>query len=141
MSSPFASRDPQTYPVPFDPEQTITVRKLTHGEDEAAQAEHLKGIIAGHSTRGWSRDFQKVLDKAAGNDEAVKVVSDPLNGYDRLSVAKAGLLEWSYGEITDATWADLTDEALEFVALSVMRWTHPERFRTADENVEAQKNG
>lgn len=131
-------------PIPFDAPHTITVRQLTGREVELAQAEHLKSLINGRSPRGWSDAFQRLLTKGLGTDkDAAEVIRDPLNGFDRVSVVRFGLMGWSYDQsiapvttpatkeqpavVSDAV-ADLTDEALQFIATEVMRKTKPDRF-------------
>jgi hypothetical protein len=153
MSIPFASHPSNSETIPFEPDlpNTITVRRLTGGEEEQAQAEHLKGLGNGRSSRGWSKAFQRILNKANPSEQdAAEVLADPLNGYDRLTVAKAGLIGWSYPPAdpkqkrtkpSDKEVEDLVDEALEFVALAVMRKTKPELFQPEDERKAAQKNG
>jgi hypothetical protein len=130
--------------VPFDPPNTVTVRRLTGREVEDAQAAHLRGLVNGQSPRGWSSAFHRLLTKGLGTEaDVVKVMTDPLSGFDRLSVARAGLVAWSYDRpikptpraatkdtpaYLDDPVADLSDEALEFIAIEVMRLTKPERF-------------
>ena len=95
--NPFASHSTETVPIDFDEGQTATIRKLTGREIEKAQAEHLKSLIAGESTRTWAASFQRQLAKGVVDDKAVQqMVADPLNGYDRFTLVMNGLLSWSY---------------------------------------------
>lgn len=142
MASPFASlkvSDPIA--LPFDRPHTITVRKLTGRQVEIAQAEHMRGLIAGQSSRGWSAKFNRALANGASDDEAQSILTDPLNGFDRHTVAAFGLVSWSYEPTTPTTKQveDLDDEALEFIALEVMRLTKPHLFQTIEEAEAARK--
>ena len=137
----FASETQATIPIPFDPPHTVTIRRLTGAEVERAQSEHLKSIINGRSSRGWSRVFQRALVKGASEADAEAALRDPLNGYDRAVIVEAGLLAWSYGEVTPERRADLDDEALEFLAHEILRLTKPALFQTADEIEAAQVKG
>jgi len=148
MASPFASHSKVTVAVPTDPGQTVTFRKLTGLEVEHAQSEHLKGIIAGRSARGWSQAFQRVLAKGATDADAAAAIADPLVGYDRLSIVRAGLVDWSYPLPVQAQSitrtgdsfvsavdyvADLDDETLEWLAREILKLTKPGLFQTQDE--------
>ncbi len=155
MASPFASHSKVTVEVPGDPTQTVTYRKLTGLEVEQAQSEHLKGIIAGRSARGWSAAFQRVLAKGATDADAAAVVADPLTGYDRLAIVRAGLVDWSYplpvqsqsitrtGDTVMSAVdyvADLDDETLEWLAREILKLTKPGLFQTPDEAEAVRKN-
>ena len=132
-------------PVPFDPPHTVTVRKLTGREVEAAQTEHMKSLVAGRSARGWSAAFHRLIAGVATPADAQKALADPLEGYDRTALVRAGLVAWSYAlpirrietTATDTTTVtvvdaveDLVDEALEFIAGEVLRLTKPALFLT-----------
>jgi hypothetical protein len=148
--NPFASltvSDP--IPLPFDEGQTITIRALSGKEIEAAQVEHMKSMVGGRSARGWSAAFQRIIAGVATQAEAAQALADPLAGYDRTTLVRAGLLGWSYpqplrppltrGEHVDAI-NDLKDEPLEFIAREILRLTKPGLFQTADEADEEKKS-
>lgn len=139
----FASQTQATVAVPGEDGQTVTVRALTGGEYDAAQEAHLKAIAEGHSARGWSGTFRRQLAKGVVSDAAVvEMLADPLNGFDRHTVVKAGLVAWTYGEVTPALVDDLKDDVLEFIATEVMRLTKPSLFlRSVDEAEAATKKG
>lgn len=143
-------------PVPFDPPHTIVVRKLTGRELDLAEAEDLKGFVAGRSPRGWAATFTKALANGTATDaDADRALADPLNGFDRHFLVSFGLVSWTYtNEATEkkqkkdvdphtptaAQLADLSDEMVEFIAVEVMKRTKPERFQTVAEMQAAQKN-
>lgn len=152
----FASKSQQTIPIAFDAPHTVTIRKLTGRELERAQFDHLRSLVAGRSARGWAAHFQQKL--AAGTAvaaDAEKVLTDPLSGYDRTTIIRAGLLAWSYpdaitavtvkgpdtapDQIVDAV-ADLDDDGAEFIATEIMRLTKPALFQTAEDSEAARKN-
>lgn len=161
----FASKTKsEPLPIPFDSPHTIVVRKMTGREVERAQEAHAIGVSSGRS-RLWSQTFKQLLEKGvAGQAELQAVLRDPLTGYDRFSVARAGLLAWSYPEPIKAQPAkaavpavgdtpaqpateaydpieDLDDETVEFIAREVMRLTKPGLFQTLEQAESAQKNG
>lgn len=152
MGSPFASlRVSDPIALPFDPPNTITVRKLTGRHVELAQAAHLRSLVAGQSARGWEAKLRRSLD--SGDEQQVRaVLADPLNGYDRHTVVAFGLVSWTYANAnvekdgdphkpTPKQIDDLDDEALEFIATEVMRLTKPHLFQTIEEAEAARKNG
>ena len=159
----FASRTTDTIPIPFaDPPATCTVRSLTGRESDAAQAAHLTATIAGRfAAHGWAAQFQQQLAKGTATAaDAEKVLADPLNGYDRHTIVKAGLLAWTIADpilpapiakptdaaslaaaaARDAIIEDLTDEELEWFAREILRRTKPALFQTADEAAVEKKS-
>jgi len=156
MGSPFASHTQTTVPLPFDPPHTITIRRLTGLELERAQTEHLKNLVGGRSVRGWSAHFQRVLAGKATNADARAAIADPLAGFDRVVMVRAGLLAWSYPqpikpELMPATSngsfkvpgpdaiEDLDDDALDFIATEILRLTKPALFYTKEDDADAAK--
>ena len=141
----FASQTQVTLPVPFDEGQTVSIRKLTGREVELAQAAHAAGVATGRS-RLWAQRFRQMLqDKQAPDAEVQAAINDPLTGYDRFEVVKAGLVAWSYRPIItnkdtlrDQAIDDLDDEAVEWIAREILRLTKPALF---DDPETARKNG
>lgn len=152
-------------PIPFDAPHTIRVRKLTGLEFEKAQIEFAVGIATGRA-RTLAAQFRKVLSSTGTPDADVQQsLRDPLLGFDRMAVVRAGLVAWSYPQsiapvasqavvrakdgvpareavaASDAV-ADLDDDALEFIATEILRLTKPSLFvATVEEVKDAQKNG
>ena len=141
--SMFASRTTDTIPIPFEPGQTITLRKLTGGETDAAQEAHLRSTIAGRwSPHGWAQTFQQQLAKGTATAaDVVKVLADPLTGYDRLTLATAGIVAWSLPDpaVSPEAIADLGDDELDWVAREILRRTKPALFLTAEDAKAAEK--
>ena len=150
-------------PIPFDPPHSVIVRKLTGLEHDAAQEAH-RGNFASGSPRLWAATFRRALEKGASDPVVLQALADPLTGYDRFTVVRAGLVSWTYPqaikpvaataatagegsapaataavEAADAI-ADLDDEAVDFIAREVLRRTKPRLFQTADEAEIARKN-
>ncbi len=147
MGSPFASRHTTTVSLPTDPTESITIRKLAGGVLERAQAVHLADTVAGRSPRGWAGIFQRALEAGiATNADALKLLQDPLSGYDRYTLVKGGVTAWTYQDegkpkpVSAETVADLDDEAMEFLAVAIMKLTKPALFMTAEEAEADQKN-
>lgn len=139
-------------PIPFDKPHTVTVRKLTGREFEAAQEAHRNGLFTGN-TRAWATTFRRMLEKGvnASDPEVLKALADPLTGFDRYAIVRAGLMAWSYPQpltpvaATDKTPAsdaieDLDDEAVDFIATEILRLTKPGLFVTAEEQEADRKN-
>ena len=104
---------------------SVTIRKLTGREVEKAQAAHLAGFM-GRSSRGWADAFQRTLASGTASAEDVKkLIADPLNGYDRATVLKAGIVSWTFGDVTPAAVDDLDDEASDTIGRAVMALTKP----------------
>lgn len=143
----FASDTRTTFPIPFDSPHTVTLQKLSGGEIERAQFEHMEGLVTGRA-RNWATKFiQFARAGTATAKDARKVLTDPLSGYDRLTLAKSGVKAWSYvvdgkpKPVTPEAIDDLDDEALEFFATEILRLTKPGLFQTQEEAEAAQKNG
>jgi hypothetical protein len=146
MSSPFASRYTDTLSLPTDPTETITIQRVPGDVIERAQAVHLHSMAAGRTPRGWAGVFQKIL--AAGTATAVdaqKALDDPLAGYDRHVLVADGVKAWTYKHddgtpkpVTAEAIADLDDEAMEYLAVAIMKLTKPALFAVNPEA--AQKN-
>jgi len=158
VGSPFASQSVSNpIPLPFDPPQTVTVRKLTGRECDGAAEAH-RDNLAGGSARSWPAVFRRALEKGATDPEVLKAIADPLTGYDRFALVRAGLVAWSYPQpiktspVTAAVQAadgkppvdpidDLDDEAVDFIATEVLRLTKPHLFHATLEDAEvARKN-
>jgi hypothetical protein len=154
MSSPFASytqSDP--IPLPFDPPHTVTVRKLTGRELEAAAEAQRDGIANGRA-RAWPTLLRRALVKGATDPEVLKAIRDPLTGYDRFTLVRTGLVAWSYPlpikrsdttatgttviTVVDAV-EDLDDEAVDFIATEVLRLTKPGLFLATAADAEADQ--
>lgn len=164
MGSPFASlstSDP--IPLPFDPGQSIVVRKLTGREFEQAQESHARGVAVGRS-RLWSETFKRILEKGVvATAELQAELRDPLTGFDRYAVIRSGLVSWTYPQslkpvvVTPAVPAsdgvaavpaviydaidDSDDEAIEFIARAILQLTKPALFLTVAEQEQERKNG
>ena len=145
MASPFASlttSDP--IPLPFDEGQWIKVRKLTGQEHEAAQLAHRVAFVRNDK---WAGVFRESLDKGLDATRIQRALADPLTGYDRIALVRAGLVAWSYErpikpqtDPADDAIADLDDDALEFIAREVLKRTKPGLFLSKDEQEHERKN-
>lgn len=146
MGSIFASQTQRTIPIPFDPPSTVTIRRLTGREVEAAQDAHRSSLAAG-SARSWAVTFRRMLEHGASDPDVLKAIADPLTGYDRYALVRSGLVAWSYplsvkpvdGAATDAV-DDLDDEAVDFIATEVLRLTKPWLFQTKEDAEADRKN-
>lgn len=150
----FASWTQQTVAVPFDPPHTVTIRKLTGHEHDAAAEAH-RTSLAGSNPRLWPATFRRALEKGASDPAVLQAIADPLTGYDRFAIVRAGLLAWSYPmpvKRTETTATDskvvtvvdaindLDDEGVDFIATEILRLTKPALFLTADEAEADRKN-
>jgi len=143
----FAHEVQATATVPQDPPHTFTFRKLTGRELEKAQGDHLVAFMGGHSPRLWAGSLRRILEHGtAANDASVRdALADPLLGFDRYSIVKAGLVSWSYSQNGDKPKAeqidDLDDEAVDLMARAILKLSKPALFMTAEEREDAKKNG
>lgn len=147
----FASQTQATIALPFDVPQTITIRKLTGAEVERVQEAHAVGIATG-GARTWAVRFRQMLEKGPTDPAVLKMLADPLLGYDRFAIIRAGLTGWSYPQsitpvaakgteppvMVDAI-ADIDDEAADFIATEIMRLTKPALFFTSEEDAKADQ--
>lgn len=144
-------------PIPFDPPHTVTVRKLTGREIEAAQRGHATSVAEGDA-RTWSARFRRILEGSVSDRVAIEqAITDPLTGFDRFALL-VGVVAWSYphplrhkpGRTVPATTAaaqppaidpidDLDDEAVDFFATEVLRRTKPALFLATPADADAEK--
>jgi hypothetical protein len=140
MGSIFASQTSATIAIPFDSPNSVTIRRLTGRECDAAAEAHRQGA-ASVSPRAWPAVFRRLLEKGASDPEVLKAIHDPLTGYDRFALVRAGLVAWSYPQWVvlradavnreadlakrTASIDDLDDEAVDFIATEVLRLTKP----------------
>lgn len=135
----FAADTTATWPIPSDPTQTVTIRKLTGRELDRAQQEHLSALVSGRPARGWASVFTRAIKDGVSTDAVVP--HDPLNGFDRFTVIKSGLTGWTYPKpVTPEIIETLDDDAVEFLATEILRLTKPSLFQTVAEQEGAQKN-
>jgi hypothetical protein len=141
-------------PLPMDPPHWVLVRKLTARETERAQEGHRESLLTG-STRSWAVAFRRMLEKGAQDPEVLQAIADPLTGYDRYALVRAGLVAWSYPQTLTPIAAkaagdgapapaydaieDLDDDAVDFIAREVLRLTKPSLFHQSAADVEAEK--
>lgn len=145
----FASETTATVSLPFDAPHTVTVQKLTGRDLERAQADHMSDFVAGRSPRGWAALFQRAIREGTATvAQLAEGQRDPLAGFDRSALVRGGLKAWTYTIERDGKTVprpidvdDLDDEALEFIALEIMKLTRPWLFLTDEEAEAARKNG
>lgn len=149
----FASRTSKTIDVPFDPPHTVTIQRLAGRHLAKAASAHQMAAIESYRELGGA-EFQKELealgDQAAKEEAVRKAAADPMHGYDRDLLILHGLKSWSYTDeadpatmlaITAEAIADLTDDAAEWLAREILRYTKPSLFQTAEEAEADVKNG
>src|SRR4051812_19798546 len=119
MGSPFASQTTEIVPMPEG--HTVTIHRLSGKDFDAAQYEHMVGIATGRG-RNMAQKFRRLAGAGLATEaDAEKVLSDPLSGFDRLTLVKSGVSTWSYDTpVTPAAIDDLVDEALETLATAVL---------------------
>jgi len=155
MASPFASRLVVTIPIPFDPPNEVTLRKLAGRYLERARSVFMTGLFLDVQARGGAavqKDMQQLFVKDAPNKEDVDAqvkqqAADPLNGFDPYVVAQGGIVAWTYpesltpGRVVEGDSIlmrvqaidDLDEDALRWFATEVMRITKPSLFQTSAE--------
>ncbi len=144
----FASLTTDTVTVPGDPVVTVTIHKLSGKDYDAAQLAHMTGIVTGRG-RNWAQRFVALAGAGKATEaDAQRVIADPLSGFDRLALVKAGVSGWSCldadgkpKQVTPAAIDDLDDEALELLASAVLKLTKPGLFQEAEAAEAAAKNG
>lgn len=154
MGSPFASRVTKTIELPFDPPQTVTIRKLAGRHLETAGRERVFARMDAMRRMGGPQ-FQKDLQAAIAKEEQeqaetpepatpapVVAVPDPLLDYDKGTLLAHGIVAWSYPEkVTPEQVEDLEADAAEWIAREILRLTKPALFLTPEEAEAAAKNG
>jgi hypothetical protein len=138
----FASRTTKVVEIPFDPPQTVTIQKLAGRHlEKARQAQQAAAVDTLQRMGGsaFQRDMAALGDPAAVAKRVAAVQADPLNGFDRAALLQAGIKAWTYDEpVTPASFDDLSEEAVDYLAREILKLTKPALFRTGDEQ-EAEK--
>ena len=163
MASPFASRVTVTLPIPFDPPNEVTIRKLAGRHLDRARSAFVTSLFLDVQARGGAavqKDMQSLFRKDEGQEKDVaeevkKVQADPLNGYDPYVVARCGVVSWTYPEtlkleeVVDEKGTiemrckaidDLDEDAVRGFATEIMRITKPGLFQTSEEAEVDRKN-
>jgi hypothetical protein len=143
--SMFASRTIETIPIPFAPGENATLRKLSGRDCDAAQAEHLKSLAAGQSApHVWAKTFQQRLAQGTATAaDAATVLADPLNGYDRHTLVKRGLIAWTLTDpaLTPDAIEDLDDDAVDWFARAILERSKPALFAVDAEAAQKKADG
>lgn len=129
MGSPFAKFFTDTIPVPDDAPHTVTIQKLSGGAIQRAQQIAAAEAVNG---RGFAENVSKMLQAAKNGDDlaAVKLIADPLNGFDRATLLVNGITGWSYTDIscTAENIRGLDDERSEHFARAILKLAKPHLF-------------
>jgi hypothetical protein len=104
MSSIFASRVPKTIEIPFDPPNTVTIKRLSGKHLAKAALENQLNSIDTFRRMGGAK-FQKELNEIrtepkddAAKDATATAAPDPLAGYDKYALMTRGIVAWTYPE-------------------------------------------
>ena len=152
MSSVFTSRVTQSIPIPHDPGQSVTIRKLApkhlraaRESRQAADFEETKRQIAITQALGDEviKAVKGIKESEADGEKPITRVVDPLGPYDVTALCVSAIKAWSYADIKPApdTIADLDEQTQEFIAREALKLSKPELFQSEDEQEAAQKNG
>jgi hypothetical protein len=137
---------PDPIPLPFDEGQWIQIRKLNGQQHEEAQRAHRAGFATDNK---WAGFFRAVAGSGPSSDDVKRILADPLTGYDRYTLARAGLVAWSYPGAINAVEPptteydairDLDDDAVDFIAREVLKLAKPSLFQSREEQEQARKN-
>lgn len=141
IMSIFTSLITETLPVPHDPGQSITIRKLApRALERAAKAQRATAMQDLKDLGGPA--FMKELQTLATGDATVTAATDPLLLFDRVELNVAGLVSWTYDQKPErAVVEDLDEETTDWLARAILKLSRPALFQTADEAEAAQKNG
>lgn len=140
--SVFASRVTKVLPFGAD---SVTIKKLTgRALERAAQESQFRaGEYMARAGAGFREQVGKVDTSSAA---AQAVLANPLNSYDRYTLAREGVVAWTFTEngaaveVSPETIDDLDDDISETIAREVLRLSKPSLFQSADEQKAAQKN-
>jgi hypothetical protein len=143
----FASQTTETIPIPFDAPHTVTIQKLAGRDVDAAQLDHMAGVVTGRG-RNWAVRFLELARAGAateqGRAQGARRPAERVRPPDARETRRQGLDVHEgrrHAEVTAAAIEDLDDEALEFCARAVLQLTKPALFQTADEREADRKNG
>jgi hypothetical protein len=134
MSSIFASLVTLRIPMPGDPEQFVTIRKLAPKHlNAAAKVTQMESLAALKEIGGAF--FLKELQALGGEQVALAAVAaDPLQKFDRLTLVEHGVTGWTYEhEPTRAFLEDnLDDDTLTALAREVLKLAKPTLYVDAE---------
>lgn len=138
MASPFTSHFTETIPIPGDDGQTAVIRKLAPKALERAQKASQRKAMEDLQAMGGLAAYKALagdVDKDKKDDPV-----DPMLLYDRGLLLEAGLISWTYGELTRERIDDLDDDVQETLARAVLKLAKPSLFATFEERQAAKKN-
>jgi hypothetical protein len=99
--NPFASHTTKTVPLPFDPPNDVTIRRLSGRHLEKARQENQFASVDTLKRMGGAT-FQKELAELGTEQERADAIkkqqADPLNSYDPYVLCAKGIISWSYPE-------------------------------------------
>jgi hypothetical protein len=134
----FTSLVVDTIPVPGDPGQTVTIRKLAPKHLKAAMTASQRAALLEFvelKRLGATEILTEIQAlQADGAALAAARTADPLLLYDRTVLLQKGIIGWSYDRSHDDVEAleDLDDDASEAIARAILRLTKPSLFAAAD---------
>lgn len=146
-----ASRHTKLIELPHDPPHTVTIQKLPGRHYYEADRQNDYAAQEYVQKMGGAEFRRQLADALKGQDteEAFKQARrDPVHGFDKYIVLKAGIRAWSYTEadgtpipVTPEAIEDLDVDTVEYVAREILRYTKPTLFMTSEEAKADQKKG
>jgi len=136
--SVFTSLVVETIPVPGDPEQTVTIRKLAPKHLQAAATAGQRAALLEfvELKRLGATDIIKEVQALTADTAALAAArtADPLLLYDRTVLLQKGIIGWSYDRSHDDPEAleDLDDDTSEAIARAILKLTKPSLFAAAE---------
>lgn len=134
----FTSFVTEVLEVPGEPGQTITIRRLApKALERARDAARERGNREMRLTREsmGEAEFDAFKAEIAKNiADGGTTVSDPLNGYDRLSLVKDGVTGWTFDAPLDtASFEDIDEDRLEWLATAILKLSKPSLYAASAE--------
>lgn len=107
--------------VPGEPDTWMVFRRLNALQLEAAERARSRAVIREHVSLG--ADVLEAIQawSTPNNAEALRqAVRNPLNTYDRSTVLRAGIVEWSYGDPVQPEQVDDLDKVTSDAAFALI---------------------
>ena len=133
----FTSFVTEALPVPGEPGQTITIRRLApKALDRAREAARERGNREMRLTREsmGEAEYESFKAEIAKNIATGPVQSNPLNGYDRVSLIQSGVTAWTFDRALDVeAFEDLDDDTQDWLAGAILKLSKPSLYAASAE--------
>lgn len=129
----FADAFTKDVPVPNDPSQTVTIRRLSWAELQEAGAANTKKAM--QYVRDVGDSAIREIAQQAKQGANAEIARDPFNAYDMATLLRYGIKSWSYQRpVTPENVALIDDVAAPYLARQIFDFTKGAQTKVEQKN-------